>query len=473
MKPILKISAAILLFSQLIGCIDTNQSGDYQAILNDDRVVQPYINQRYKSQIEKQQKKLARYIKKNDIPSVAIAIAKNGEIVWEQGFGLSNIEKNTRSSQHTSYPLASVSKNLTATGMMMLVDRGMVDLEKPVNNYLETKINVYQGHEIDATVKRVLLHTSGLPLFYWGFQMDEIKPSFDEVIEKHGIIVFPPGERSLYSNLGYGIIQKIIENVSGESLSVYIKESVIDPLHLSNTFLFTFDSIHSENIAIEYLNDGSPAVFVESVECGAGGFYSSAHDLLIYGMHHLNKDFPNISSRHIDYMQSAFDPDIGTDGYGLGWEIYEAGTTRIIKHNGGGLGCDTRLTLIPSENMVVVVLKNSRRGSSTYIASNIAEAFGEQYNRKNDNYGINNRSTLVAHGRWNGNIITFSDTIPVSILINQDRSVECKLRGAVYQSNVKNINGMAEIRINEEVLQLGPPEEYILFQLSFSNDKAY
>lgn len=473
MKPILKISVAILLFSQLIGCIDTSQSGDHQAILNDTGVVQPFINPRYKSQIEKQQKKLVRYIKKNDIPSVAIAIAKNGEIVWEQGFGVSNIEKNTRSSQHTSYPLASVSKNLTATGMMVLVNKGMVDLEKPVNNYLVTKIKVYQGHEIDATVKRVLLHTSGLPLFYWGFQMDEPKPSMDEVIEKHGIIVFPPGERTLYSNLGYGIIQKIIENVTGESFSSYMKASVIEPLHLSNTFLFTFDSIHSENIAIEYLNDSSPAIFVESVECGAGGFYSSAHDLLIYGMHHLNKDFPNISSKHIEYMQSAFDPDIGTDGYGLGWEIYEAGTTRIIKHNGGGLGCDTRLTLIPSENMVVVVLKNSRRGSSTYIASNIAEAFGEQYNKKNDNYGINNRSTLVAHGQWNGNIITFSDTIPVSILINQDRSVECKLRGAVYQSKVKKINGLAEIRINEEVLQLGPPEEYILFQLSFSNDKAY
>jgi CubicO group peptidase (beta-lactamase class C family) len=349
----------------------------------------------------------------------------------------------------------------------------MVDLEKPVNNYLETKTKVYQGNEIDATVKRVLLHTSGLPLFYRGYQMHEIKPSLDEVIEKHGIIVFPPGERTLYSNLGYGIIQKIIENVSGEPFSEYMKANVLDPLNLSNTFLFTFDSIQSENIAIEYLNDGSPAIFVESVECGAGGFYSSAHDLLIYGIHHLNKDFPNISSGHIEYMQSAFDRDIGTDGYGLGWEIYEAGTTRIIKHNGGGLGCDTRLTLIPSENMVVVVLKNSRRGSSTYIASNIAEAFGERYNKRNDNYGINNRSTSVGSGQWNGSIITFSDTIPVSILINQDRSVECKIRGAVYQSTVKNVNGVAEIRINEEVLHLGPPEEYILFQLSFTNEKAY
>lgn len=473
MKTILKISVAILLFSQLTGCVNSNQNRNYQAILNDSSAVQPYINPRYRNQIEKQQKKLISYIKKNDIPSVAIAIAKNGEIVWEQGFGVSNIEKSIRSSQHTSYPLASVSKNLTANGMMVLVDKGMVDLEDPVNSYLNTKLKVYQGDELDVTVKRVLLHTSGLPLFYWGFQMDEIKPSLDEVIEKHGIVVFPPGERTLYSNLGYGIIQKIIENVSGEPFSGYMKANVLDPLNLCNTFLFNFDSIRSENIAIEYLNDGSPAVFVESVECGAGGFYSSAHDLLIYGMHHLNKDFPNISSRHIEYMQSAFDPDIGTDGYGLGWEIYEAGTTRIIKHNGGGLGCDTRLTLIPSENMVVVVLKNSRRGSSTYIASNIAEAFGEQYNKKNDNYGINNRSTLVAHGQWNGSIITFSDTIPVSILINQDRSVKCKIRGAVYQSTVKNINGVAEIRINEEVLHLGPPEEYLLFQLSFSNDKAY
>jgi len=241
MRPVLKISVAILLFSQLIGCIDTNQSGDHQAILNDSSAVQSYINPRYKSQIEKQQKKLVQYIKKYDIPSDAIAIAKNNEIVWGQGFGVANIEKNIKSSQHTSYPLASVSKNLTATGIMRLVEKGMVDLEKPVSNYLETKIRVYQGNEIDATVKRVLLHTSGLPLFYWGFQMDETKTSLDEVIKKHGLIVFPPGERSLYSNLGYGIIQKIIENVSGESFSDYMKANVLDPLNLSNTFLFTFD----------------------------------------------------------------------------------------------------------------------------------------------------------------------------------------------------------------------------------------
>ena len=473
MKTILKISVAILLFSQLIGCIDTNQSGDHQAIISDSIKIEPYINPDYQNQIEKQQKKLLSYIKNNEIPSVSIAVAKNGEIIWEQGFGTANIQKNIRSSQYTSYPLASVSKNLTATGIMTLVEKRMVDLDNPVNSYLNTKLRVYQGDEINITVKRVLLHTSGLPLFYWGFQMDEIKHSLDDVIDKHGIVVFPPGERTLYSNLGYGIIQKIIENVSRESFSDYMKANVLDPLHLSNTFLFTFDSTHSENIAIEYLNDNSPAIFVESAESGAGGFYSSAHDLLVYGMHHLNKKFPNISSNQIENMKSAYDPNIGPDGYGLGWEIYDAGTTRIIKHNGGGLGCDTRLTLIPSENMVVVVLKNSRRGSSTYITSNIIEAFGEQYNKKNDNYGVNNRSTLVAHGQWSGNIITFSDTIPVSVLINQDGSVECEIRGEVYQSKVRYVNGVAEIRINEEVLFLGPTEEYILFQLSFSKGKAY
>jgi CubicO group peptidase (beta-lactamase class C family) len=356
---------------------------------------------------------------------------------------------------------------------MVLVNKGMVDLENPVNSYLNTKLKVYQGDELDVTVKRVLLHTSGLPLFYWGFQMDEIKHSLDDVIDKHGIVVFPPGERTLYSNLGYGIIQKIIENISGESFSDYMKANVLDPLNLSNTFLFTFDSIHSEIIALEYLNDNSPAIFVESTECGAGGFYSSAHDLLIYGMHHLNRDFSNISSRHIEYMQSAFDPDIGPVGYGLGWEIYDAGTTHIIKHNGGGLGCDTRLTLIPSEHMVVVVLKNSRKGSSTSITSNIIEAFGEQYDKKNDHYGTSNKFTAIVHGHWEGNIITFSDTIPVSILINQDKSVECKIQGVVYESKVNYVNGVSEIRINEEVLRLGPPEEYILLQLSFSNDKAY
>jgi CubicO group peptidase (beta-lactamase class C family) len=473
MEALMNLSVITLLFSQLIGCTNANQGRNHQFFLSDSSKIKPYINPEYKNQIEKEQEKLVNYIQKYDIPSVAIAVAKDGEIIWEQGFGLANIEKNIVSSQYTYYPLASVSKNLTATGLMALVDKGIVDLENPVNSYLNTKLKIYQGNDNDVTVKRVLLHTAGLPLFYWGFQMDETKPLMDQVIEKHGIIVFPPGERSLYSNLGYGIIQRIIEIVSKESFSDYMKSEVLDPLGLSDTFLFTFDSIQNENIAIEYLNDKNPAIFIESVEYGAGGFYSSAHDMLLYGMCHLNNKIPFISPVNLEVMKSAFDPRVGQDGYGLGWEIYNAGTIRIIKHNGGGLGCDTRLTIIPSENMVVVVLKNSRRGSSTYITSNIIEAFGEKYHRIFDNYGISNKSTLAVPGLWNGNIVTFTDTIPVSILIDQDQRAECMIRNEVFKSKINQVNGLAEIRINEEILHLGPPEEYVLFQLSFKGDKAY
>lgn len=473
MKPHWKTAGIFFILTQLSGCSETHPTGSQQPISQDSTAVHPYIHPQYQSQTAELQRRIAAYIERFTIPSVAVAAAKDGEIIWEQGFGIANLEKTIRSSQHISYPLASVSKNLTATALMTLIETGAVDLEKPANDYLGTEVTVYQGNNNLATVRRVLLHTSGLPLFYWGFQKHEPKPSLAEVIEKHGIIVFPPGERTLYSNLGYGLIQGIIENVSGESFSKYVKTRLFDPLHMTETFLFTFDSTKSDNIAIEYDYDNRPTIFVESAECGAGGFYASAHDLLVYGMHHLKNDIPGISPTLLDAMKSAYDPEIGPDGYGLGWEIYDAGTTRIVKHNGGGLGCDTRLTLIPAEHMVVVVLKNSRKGSSTYITSSIIAAFSDKYRRSYDHYGASVKKERFVPGVWHGTIITYAESLPVILTISPNGAVSCAIRDTIYATTVKQVNGIAEIRINEELLQLGPPEEYLLFQLSFTDSTAY
>src|SRR5207247_8662407 len=98
-------------------------------------------------------------------PSVAVAVAKEGRIVWEDAIGWANREKRIPATASTIYPLASISKPITATGLMVLVERGLVDLDRPINAYLGTvRLTGLGGDTTGATVRRVLGHTAGLRL---------------------------------------------------------------------------------------------------------------------------------------------------------------------------------------------------------------------------------------------------------------------------------------------------------------------
>jgi len=98
-------------------------------------------------------------------PSISIAVAKNGNIVWEQSFGWANKGKKIKATPRTIYSLASISKPMTATAMMILAERGLIDLNKSVDSYLGgDRLTVFEGNTADVTVTRLLHHTAGLPV---------------------------------------------------------------------------------------------------------------------------------------------------------------------------------------------------------------------------------------------------------------------------------------------------------------------
>ncbi|MBI1922919.1 serine hydrolase [Candidatus Poribacteria bacterium] len=107
-------------------------------------------------------------------PSLAVAVAQNERIIWEEGFGWADRENRRPANEHTMYSLASISKPITATGLMVLKERGTHDLDRPINDYLgEARLKAWVGGADDATVRRVANHSSGLPLHYHFFLEDE------------------------------------------------------------------------------------------------------------------------------------------------------------------------------------------------------------------------------------------------------------------------------------------------------------
>ncbi len=156
-------------------------------------------------------------IRNEHVPSVAVAVARKGAILWEEGFGYADQEKKVPASADTLYSIASLSKPLTATGLMTLVQAEKLNLDAPINDYLgQARVRALVGNERDATVRRVANHTSGLPLHGHFFYQNERggPPSIDETIRRYGLLVTAPGETWQYSNLGYGILGRIIEVAS-------------------------------------------------------------------------------------------------------------------------------------------------------------------------------------------------------------------------------------------------------------------
>ncbi len=364
------------------------------------------------------------------IPSIAVAVARDGRILWEEGFGWADRERGLLSTPHTPYSLASISKPITTTGLMVLVEAGKVDLEAPANDYLgPAKLVARVGDARQATVRRVADHTAGLPLYYQFFYEDEPwrRPPMEETLRRYGDLVTPPGEFHEYSNLGYGVLDYLIERVSGQRYADFMRERVFEPLGLDRTSVDIAPRLQPL-AAARYGEDGKPLPFYGFDHPGASAVYSSAHDLVRFAMFHLKDRLPEqrpiLSDAQIEEMhaptasnrvQSA-EADLFDDGDGIGFVVDRKHGHRFVWHDGGMGGVSTMMKLLPDRDIAIVVLSNSRNGAPTEIADRILRALVPDYPPEAPRTPQPEFSVPPALlGRWDGHISTYAGEIPVSL----------------------------------------------------------
>lgn len=305
-------------------------------------------------------------MKKEGLPSMSVAVAQRGEIIWEEAWGLAEIEKQIPATPRTMYSLASTTKPITATALMILVERGLVDLDKPANLYLgEGKLTGIRPE--DATVRRLLRHTAGLPLHWNLIFADEAykRPEMDETIRRYGVIVAPPGEEFSYSNLGYGVLERIIERVSRKSYADFLKDEVFMPLGMTRSAVLIEPGPEAET-ARRYTQQGKPFPFFDFDHRGASAAWASARDLLRFGMFHLGDDVPGrkpiLGAASVAVMRRETSPGDPESGYGLGWSSFRLQGMHFVSHSGGMFGVGARLTLLPEKDTACVVLTNASTG---------------------------------------------------------------------------------------------------------------
>jgi CubicO group peptidase (beta-lactamase class C family) len=390
----------------------------------------------------------------NVVPSLAVAVAKDGQIIWEEGFGWADRENRVPADEHTIYPLASISKPFTATGLMILEERGRIDLDSSINEYLgEAKLKAWVGDPDEATVRRVANHSSGLPFHFNYFYGDEPNksPTMEETIRRYGNLVFPSMERCQYANLGYGILGYVISRLSDESYSNFMREAVFLPLGLEHTSVL-IDSDFQINHAERYGSDGLPLPFTDCDTRGAAAVYSSAHDLVRFGMFHLKECIKGqraiISEETINNMQEPTSAKLvhvgpwGTYieekvGYGIGWRISKEERYETTYHDGGMSGASTQLILVPSEKLVIVVLCNMFQPRLTdLIVKEIKSVTLPGYKVKFDKEVARERAVSstpkikldpVLIGKWIGSVHTYKAEIPLILWFQESGEAHVKM----------------------------------------------
>lgn len=378
------------------------------------------------------------------IPSIAVAVSKGGRILWEEGFGWADREGRVAATEHTMYSLASISKPITATGLMVLVERGKVQLDRPANDYLgRGRITGLAGDAAGATVRRIANHTSGLPLhymFYYDGAADAV-PSMDEVISRYGITVYPPGSSYEYSNLGFGILDHIIERMSGMAYADFMRSEVFLPLGLTRTSIHVGPGL-APYAATRYDAQGRRVPMYDFDHRGASAVYSSAHDLLRFGMFHLKDRLPGmkriLADSTLDAMHTSVH-GIPNVEYGIGWRINpeENGLLRV-SHTGGMPGVATILTLYPSEDLAVVVMTNTTANATIgRIAQEIVSALVPRYAdtlrarraRATPPQPATWSTPAKLAGTWTGTVRTWQGVEPMTVTFQPDGDVVATLAG--------------------------------------------
>ena len=407
--------------------------------VNDDNIV---TNERFSSI----KQTIIEKIDTGDIPSLSVAVMESGKIVWMESFGFADKENKIEATPNTLYTIASISKPITATGIMNLVENGRLDLDADITTYLNgTKLDFYVSKSNNVTCRNLLSHTSGLPFYFQYYYDDDAVsiPDITQVIDQYGIIVNQPSSKYLYANLGYGILGEVIHNTTGKSFNDYMTSEIFTPLGMTQTTL-DVSSKTKNKLAKRYDIKGNLIPFSFADTPGAANVSTTIGDLIRFGSFHLGtaaeSGVPLLSLDTIQAMQQKQYPDNtnGRNTYGLGWFINDEDYKyKMVYHAGGMDGVDAMIRLLPERDIVVAAISNQYTEYTHQLTEQILlEMIPDLKSEENaqpkepgpsvqvDVVRIE-QSDLI--GIWNGHIVANDRRIPTTIVFQEDGDIHVNM----------------------------------------------
>lgn len=332
-------------------------------------------------------------MKKNEIQGFSVALVDENGIFWSKGYGHADYAKREKATVQTLYRAGSVTKTFTALGIMLLADRGLVELDAPAEQYLPGfTLRSRFAETKPITVRQLLTHHAGLMRDLYRDIRGANPPGFDVVVEalRESELAFPPDTRFGYSNVGYVLLGKLIENVSGKEYARFMEEEIFRPLGMTRTEPdYTQES--AGRIAKSYKMTGwiwkRPREIEQFAErdIPAGAMVSSAEDLskflqMIFndGKTQTGETLVSREGLREMFVNPYTHLELDYDSYGLGWEVNKSKiphTELNIRHGGTLTGYSSLIAALPQEKLGIVIFYNTNNAFSRhYIANKALEA---------------------------------------------------------------------------------------------------
>jgi CubicO group peptidase (beta-lactamase class C family) len=318
---------------------------------------------------------------KPDSPGAAIAVIKDGAVVYKRGYGSANLEYNIPITPATVFHVASVSKQFTAFAIALLASQGKLSLDDDIRKHLPEVPDF--GKKI--TIRHLIHHTSGLRdqwtlLGMGGWRLDDVitKEHIMKMVRNQKELNFDPGQENLYSNTGYTLLAVIVERVSGQTFRDYTEANIFKPLGMTNTHFHDDHERIVKNRAYSYTSAGSSGglklAALNYANVGATSLFTTAEDLTRWVINFEDKKIGGAAV--IDQMQQVGVLNNGKKlsyAFGLGIGPYRGLNT--VGHAGGDAAYRSFVFWFPEQRFGVVALSNFGSLNPQQMAMKIADIY--------------------------------------------------------------------------------------------------
>jgi CubicO group peptidase (beta-lactamase class C family) len=313
------------------------------------------------------------------MPSLAAAIFRGGELVWETAVGLADVESALEATPDTQYRIGSITKTFTAAAIMQLRDAGKLDLEDTLDQHVE-------GAAHRPTIRRLLSHASGL-------QRETQNDSWltlrfappDELLEtlSQAELVLPSGARFHYSNLAYALLGIVVERVSGMPYQDYVRTRLFEPVGLTRVGFAPEPPAALGYLAQPYADGVWDTIGVDTGAWeSAGQLWGTAGDICRWGAFLADPDESVLAASSAEEMRTVqliADHERWLSGYGLGLELRRDGDRILAGHGGSMPGFIARLYFSPKEKIVVAALTNESEAALGELGLTLARTTIEEW----------------------------------------------------------------------------------------------
>ncbi len=303
-------------------------------------------------------------IYKPGFPGAAIAVMKQGEVVFKKGYGIADLDSKSPITSSTNFNICSLTKQFTAYAILQLTREGRLSLDNKLIRFFP---DFTPGVANRVTVRELLSHCSGIVDHYSYVDKTLYKEFWDKdvltAIRSVDSVYFPPGTRYLYSNAAFCLLSLIIEELSGEKYPAYLRDHVFGPLGMKRSNVIQPD-VEISDRAFGYecekdtfkIADAKQSLFFSTM--GDGGVYTSIDDYLrwVNALQHKEVLDPEL-------VKEAQSPQFPIDSarglsYGFGWYVAGSGAARLIYHTGSNGGFRSIVFLKPAAGYAVVIFSN-------------------------------------------------------------------------------------------------------------------